>query len=304
MATTKEILDEFCDRCNIPRESSYVGNSSPAARQYVSLLKFIGQELRSNPNGWPQLKKIYSFTISTGVSNYQLPGDFDRMLTGTQWNATQQQPLAGPISNAQMAFQTYGVVTASPYSAYQLNGAQGYIFNTSPYTQRSAGYFEITPPGQNSTDVNAIAYISSNWCWAQNWVANTAYVQGNIRTGVNNMYICTTAGTSGTTRPSVTTGTVVDGTVTWTVYNEPYAMTADTDFILFDDDIMVEGLRWAYYRSKKQDYAQERKDWELSVKSALSRQNGAVIVNAGYNRNNAWEWPLAADGNWPGTGGT
>lgn len=302
MATIKALIDEFCDRVNIPRESSYIGNSSPAARQYVSLIKFIATELKENPNGWRQLKKVYSFTTVQGQSLYQLPGDFDRMLPGTQWNTSNQQPLTGPISDARLAFNTYGIIAATPFASYQVNGANNYIIRTSPYTQRSAGYFEISPAAPNSTDVQAIAYISQNVFWAKDWVANTAYVQGNIRTGINNMYICTTAGTSGTTRPSAVTGTEVDGTVTWTVYNEPYTIVSDDDFCVLDDDLMIEGLRWAFYRSKKQDYLQERKDWENSVKSAMARQDGSFKLNAGYDVNNTFDWPRSSVGSWPGTG--
>lgn len=298
MSTVKEIIDEFCDRINQTRESTIVGSSAPAARQFLSLFKFIGRELVSNPNGWSQLKRIYTFTTATGVSTYQLPGDFDKLLVGTQWGVTNKIPLSGPISDAQLAFQTYGSVATSPFASYQINGAQGYIYNTTPYTQRSQGYFEISPAGQNNTDQNVIAYLSSNFVWPRSWVATTAYSLGDIRTGVNNMYICTTAGTSGTTRPSVLTGTVVDGTVTWQVYTEPYTILNDADFCLLDDDLMIEGLRWAWYRAKKQDYTQERLDWERSVRSAVGRQNGACEINAGYNVNLNPDWPNVPIGNW------
>lgn len=298
MSTVKEVIDEFCDRILQPRESTIVGSSKPAARQFLSLFKYIAGELLKNQNGWDQLKRIYTFTTSTGVSSYQLPGNFKRLLAGTQWGVTNQVPLTGPISNAQLAFQTYGVVAASPFSSYQINGAQGYIFNTTPYTQRSAGYFEISPAGQNNTDQNSIAYVSKDYVWPRNWVASTPYVQGDIRTGVNNIYYCTVSGTSGTTRPNVLTGTVVDGTVTWQVYTEPYVISNDADFCLFDDELMIEGLRWAWYQAKKQEYGQLRKDWNSSVQSELGSKNGASEINAGYNTNLNPDWPNVPIGSW------
>ena len=300
MATVKEIIDEFCDRINQPRESVYVAGTTPNARQLLSLYKFIARELTSKSIAWPQLKRVYNFTTVTGQSLYQLPGDFDRLLAGTQWGVTNQIPLQGPISNAQLAFQTYGTTAISPFPSYQINGPQGYIFNTAPYTQRSQGYFEISPAGQNSTDINAIAYMSSNYVWPTDWVSGATYAVGNMVSGVANMYRCTaiTTGIAGSTRPSVLTGTVVDGGVTWTVYHEPYPITADTDFSLLDDDLLIEGLRWAWYRAKKQDYAQERADWEQSVRTAAGRQNGSMMLNAGYNVNNMQEWPRIPDGGW------
>ena len=86
--------------------------------------------------------------------------------------------------------------------------------------------------------------------------------------------------------------------MTWSVYNEPYPITADTDIFLLDDDLMIEGLRGAWYRAKKQDYAQELSDWNASIRTAAGRQNGSQIINAGYNVNNMQEWPRLPDGNW------
>jgi hypothetical protein len=305
MSTVKEVIDEFCDRINQPRESSYVGATSPAARQYVSLFKFIGSQLLDYNDGWTQLKRIYTFTTQTGVANYQLPGDFLRLLAGTQWGVSNQIPLAGPLSNAQLAFQTYGVNIATPFPGYQINGAQDYIYSTTPYTQRSAGYFQISPAGQDDVTQNVIAYISKNYVWPQNWAASTAYTAGNIRTGVNNIYYCTQSGTSGTTRLSATSGTITDGSCQWVVYNEPYPITADTDFVILDDELFVDGLRWAWYQSKQQFAAADthKREWMSCVRSALGRQNGAIIVSAAYNINGSLNWPVVPQGGWSGTGG-
>jgi hypothetical protein len=302
--TVADIIASFLDRINQPRESSYVGNTSPAARQYVSLFKFVADELLNYQDGWDQLKRTYTFTTSTGVANYQLPGDFLRMLTGTQWGVTNQIPLAGPLSNARLAFQTYGVNIATPYAGYQVNGAQGYIFNTSPYSQQSAGYFQISPPGQDNTTQNTIAYVSSNYVWPQNWLPSTPYVVGNIRTGVNNMYYCTVSGTSGTTRLSALSGTITDGTCSWVPFSEPY-FQADTDFVLLDDELFIEGLRWAWYQSKQQFQMADRIEakWRNSVRAALGRQNGATVVSAAYDMQSTFDWPVVGVGSWSGTGG-
>lgn len=302
--TIKEVLDEFCDRINQPRESSYVGATSPAARQYVSLFKYIGDQLLDYADGWWQLKKTYTFTTSLNVANYQLPGDFLRLLTGTQWSVTNQIPLAGPLSNARLAFQTYGVNIATPFAGWQINGAQGYIVSTSPYTTRSSGYFQISPAGQDNVTQMVIAYTSSNYIWPQNWATATAYSVGNIRTGINNIYICTDAITTSATRPSVTSGSETDGDGQWTVYNEPYAITADTDFVILDSSLFVEGMRWAWYDAKQQFAMADRQkaSWMSDVRNALGRQQGAILLNAGYDVTDQWAWPVTPVGNWSGTG--
>lgn len=300
MATVKEVLDEFCDRINQPREASYVGATTPAARQYVSLFKMIGNELLKVPDGWSQLKRTYTFTTTTGVALYQLPGDFLRPLTGTQWGVTNQIPLAGPISNARLAFQTYGVNIATPFSTYQINGAQGYIFNTAPYTQKSAGYFQISPAGQDDTTQNVIAYTSCNYVWPQNWVTATAYSLLDKRTGVNNIYICTDAITSSATRPDATSGNDTDGDGVWTVYTEPYPVTADTDILILDDDLFIEGMRWAWFESKQQFEISDRLKirWDSDVRDSIGRQNGAIALNAGYDALATPDWPTVPVGDW------
>lgn len=47
------------------------------------------------------------------------------------------------------------------------------------------------------------------------WTATTAYTVGSQVNANNKVYECTVAGTSGSTAPSHSTGTAVDGTVTW-----------------------------------------------------------------------------------------
>lgn len=298
MSTVADVINEFLDRINQPREASYVGATSPAARQYLSLFKFIGGELLDFSSGWTQLKRSYVFTTTTGEANYQLPGDFLRPLIGTQWGVTNQIPLAGPLSNAQLAFQTYGVNIATPFAGYQINGAQGYVIRTSPYVQTSAGYFQISPPGQDNITQMVIVYMSNNYVWPTNWVASTAYSVGDLVTGINNIYICTDAITSSTTRPSVVSGDEADGDGEWTVYTESYPVSADTDIVILDDNLFIDGLRWAWYQSKKQDYQDLKNQWLSSVRSALGRQNGPCEVNAGANMNAGWQWPMVPQGNW------
>ena len=300
MATVLGILDEFCDRINQPRESTYFFNSAPAARQYVSLLKFLGGELLEYQDGWDQLKRIYGVVSSTGIANYQLPGDFLRAISGTAWDATNQIPLAGPLSNARLAFQTYGVNIATPYAGYQVNGAQGYVFNTSPYEQKSAGYFQISPAGQDSITSMVIAYISCNYFWPKSWVAGTAYDVGDKVSGINNIYICTDAITSSDTRPSVTSATEHDDDGIWEVYHEPYGPSADNDIAILDDELFVEGMRWAWYQSKQQFAAADihEKRWRSNVRTALGRQNGATIVSAAYDMQGTCSWPIVSSGDW------
>lgn len=305
MATTiKEILQNFCYRINDPAPTAFVGVDSPSEQQYLSLFKFIGDNLRNRPYAWPQLKRGHTFTTTTGTRKYQLPGDFYRILESGQWDETNQWPLNGPVSDFTFNNREFALVSLSTRKAFRLIGATNYLYSTAPYSKRSAGWFEIDPAGVNNTDEMFLGYLSCNWIWPRDWVASTAYSLGDIRSGNGYVYRVTTAGTSGSTRPSVTSGTETDGTVVWTYYTEPYSVdqanTAlnDADLCLFDDDLMIEGMRWAYKRSKGLDYQQERNDWEQQVKSAYARFNGPIRVSMHGDEGEDADFPLMAEGSW------
>ena len=51
-------------------------------------------------------------------------------------------------------------------------------------------------------------------------------------------------------------------------------------------------------KHEKQDYTQERIDWDRSVRSAIGRQNGPCEINAGYNVNLNPDWPNVPVGSW------
>lgn len=296
MATVSGLLNDFCDSVNIPRPSSYVGSSRPSARQYLRLFKEIGDLIRNGPFDFEQLKRVYPITTVLNQSNYQAPGDFYKLLGQTQYDVTNQMPMNGPLSNAQLANFTYGITATPPYKQYQLSGPQNYTVATSPYTQTSAGYLVLSPAGANNTDQIVIAYDSWNYVWPRNWAPTTAYVQGDIRTGIAQIYICTVGGTSGTTRLTGT-ATITDGTCTWVPYYERYTISNDSDICLFDDDIMIAGIKWAWLRDKGQSYESERMDWENSVRSASARQNGATRANAG-GISDLFQLNIQ-DGSWP-----
>jgi hypothetical protein len=71
----------------------------------------------------------------------------------------------------------------------------------------------------------------------QPWAANTSYSLGRIIAGTGTPYICTTAGTSGSTEPTWSGTTVSDNTVVWTLYNYEVVSGART----FDRNILQFG---------------------------------------------------------------
>jgi hypothetical protein len=304
MATIKELIQNFCYRINVPAPTAFVGVATPTEQQYLSLFQYVGDNLRNRPYQWPQLKRGYTFTTTTDTRKYQLPGDFYRILDSSQWDTTNNWPLRGPISDYNYNIREFAVVSLQTRKAFRLIGPTNYLYSTSPYSQRSQGWFEIDPAGQNNTDELFLGYLSCNWIWPKDWVTNTVYAAGAIVSGNGYVYRTAAGGTSGATRPSVATGSVSDGTVTWTVYTEPYLCTpsntalSDNDICLFDEDLMIEGMRWAYFRAKKMDYMQERTDWENQLKSAYARFDGPQRINVCDELGDDTGWPNVPSGNW------
>jgi hypothetical protein len=304
VATIIEIIQEFCARVNNPIPSTIVGVSSPTEQQYLSLFKFVGDNLRNRPYQWPQLKRGYTFNTTTDVTKYQLPGDFYRLLDSSQWDETNQWPLRGPMSDYAHTLRQFAAVSLQTRKAFRIIGPMNYLVTISPYAQHSRGWFEIEPAGENNTDELFLGYLSCNWIQPRNWVSGQLYSAGDIRSGVGYVYRTAAGGSAGATRPTWSTGTQSDGTVSWTVYNEAYPISTtntnlnDLDLCLFDDDLMIEGLRWAYMRAKKQDYQQERADWEQMVKSAYARFSGPCRISMDDQSSELLEWPNVPAGSW------
>lgn len=258
------------------------------------------------PYLWPQLKRGYTFTTLTNVSRYQLPGDFYRLLLDDNWDITNQWPLRGPVSDRVMQARQFAVIGLQTRKVYQLIGPTGYLFSTSPYSQRSASSIQLDPPGSNDTDQLFLGYMSCNWIWPRDWVTGTNYSAGDIRSGNGYVYRTAAGGTSGATRPNWATGSGSDGTVTWSVYTEPYLCTPsnaalnDNDLCLFDEDIIIEGMRWAYLQAKRLPFEDLKDDWEKMVAASCSRFTAPSITNladSGYG-DLFNEFPLTPPGGW------
>jgi len=307
MSEVLEIIKDFCYGINIPAPTSIASATSPTELQYISILRLIGENLLSRPYQWPQLKRGYTFQTQTGVSKYQLPGDFYRILDSSQWDVTNNWPLRGPVSDFQFTTRQFAAVSLQTRKAYRIVGPVDTInYGTpSPFLSRSQGFIEIEPAADNNTDELYIGYLSRQWIMPRDWKVSTAYLVDDFVTGADGrIYRCTTAGTSGATAasiPSVTTGTQTDGTAVWGIwlggYNLRYGLR-DDDRCVFDDELMIGGMRWAYYRAKRQEYMQERTDWDQMVKNAYARFQGPVRISMAGEDGDYFDWPNVPAGSW------
>jgi len=95
--------------------------------------------------------------------------------------------------------------------------------------------FDTTSGAKGLTPINRLVALNGNQILSAAWAATTAYVVGDRVRASGNLYRATVAGTSSSTAPSHTSGTAVDGTVTW-LYEQaqPIAVVA-TPYLMFSE---------------------------------------------------------------------
>jgi hypothetical protein len=231
----------------------------------------------------------------------------------------------------------------APYAtAGEKISANGYI-----YTFQTAGTAGTVPPNHR-TRGDAVGVAVDNtvvWAFVPAWTTLTVYNIGDYVQANSKVYLVTVAGVSGAVAPSHTSGTVVNGTVSFEFQSTPAAWAAGTEYTqassyvtvnskfyrcivsgvsaniannpnftatiigengatnaprwtyqkaaqetipdtggdsylsLFDDDIMIEGLKWRYQQSKNLDFSVALANHESLLDSARSRWAGSYKVS-------------------------
>jgi len=280
MATVLNLIQSACYALGITPATAYATSTDPADLQILNLLYEEARHLR-NQRTFPQIKKIKSLTTTT-ASTYQLPEDFFAAIGDTGWNRTSRQGLGAPGSDVTYNQLTYGSsVSGSPYN-YR-------IFGPDSNTASAGGQFNVYPAPSSGT-VLSFEYITKTMFLPPFWVASeTGITVGKYRFVNGNIYKATavTTGTTSTTAPSHVTSTAIDGGVTWTYISAPYeTILTDSDVCLFDDDIMIVGLKWRWKAAKDQDFSTLLAEHNALKDKAKTRWTGSFrgsVNNYGYN---------------------
>ena len=78
------------------------------------------------------------------------------------------------------------------------------------------------------------------------------------------------------------------------------AFTADTDTCIFDDRVMIEGIKWRFFAAKGFDYSSQYALWQRQLDVAMARDGGSPTLNMTRRRYPVFISPAnVADGNWP-----
>lgn len=281
------ILQSFAYEMGIQPPSAY--DSIP---RYTYLLYGVARTLR-NSRSFPQQKKTTTITLSSGRNKYPLPADFHAGLLGTQFDTNRRWQLIGPLSDAEWNYRLYGpgaVVTT--LFAYRVFG---------PDMNQSTGGGQIQlNPTPASTITISLEYLSKNLFRPPDWTSGETGITVNKYRNANGLILkCTaiTSGTCGTTPPSASG---VDEGVTWTVVTAPYeTILTDNDTCIFDEDIIIQGLKYFYLKSIREDFSAEKDLFDKMIDSARARWIGSHKGNLAGKRIIRRRYGPATLGGWP-----
>lgn len=130
--------------------------------QMRRMLKTAGRYL-TRQHGWSHLRKTYAFTTTSGQAAYPFPADFLRLVDQTQWNRTEQMPLAGPVSP--QGWQLLKGVLSTGVVNY--------------YHRVSGNALELHP---TPTESNSVVYEYQSSAWVQP-IAETSPTQDEPASG-------------------------------------------------------------------------------------------------------------------------
>ena len=118
-------------------------------------------------------------------------------------------------------------------------------------------------------------------------------VQGPFATG---SFKSGATGPNWTVSSSVTS--VPDGSITWAYQPSAYeALLGDTDLCLFDDELMIAGLKWRFMRARGMQYADLEREYQILKSRAAARWNPGRILSLTGPKPRNW-WPNIPEGSW------
>lgn len=293
-STVLALINDVLGEINQPALSSLTIAPQQSTTQLIKNIEMHARSLRMT-RVWPQQKKIFTFTTTSGRSKYPLPQDYFAALPGTHWDDSRQWRLLGPMSDMAFTDRTRGIVTSSIQTGFRIFGPD---FN--PTT--SGGQFMVDPTPSSAIELS-FEYISGNTFLPPHWIASTSYTTVAYANANGYNFKLKTNGTSGTTPPTAPSpiGTdVTDGSAVWNVHQPAYdRIIGNTDLCIFDDEVMQAGLKWRFLKIRGLDYAEEKKEADQFIQLAVNRLSGTMIGRLDRPQTGVNNRRFTPQGGWP-----
>lgn len=125
LTIAQDILNET-KSSDIP--ASIIGNNTDSAKQILQALKLSIKEL-SRDYDWQELQEEATFTSVDGQEGYDLPGDFDRFIDDTFWNASRMRQVAGVMTPSEWRILKNSTISGgASFDYYRIRTNQVLLF--------------------------------------------------------------------------------------------------------------------------------------------------------------------------------
>jgi hypothetical protein len=192
-------------------------------------------------------------------------------------------------------------------------------------TAYSAGQYVITGGGnlylcttggtsgsvEPSSTSSSVADGTVTWEYIafSSWAAQTQYAYGDYVQSGTTFYVNLnnsadgSMSISGMSAPSWlyfnNAWVVNDGDATWRWNDSGYSLSADTDLVLLDKDLIIDGMNWAFLKARGLDYQDAKDIWERQVVGSIGRFNGPTRISAADEFGDQFSaWPSTPAGSW------
>lgn len=202
------------------------------------------------------------------------------------------------------------VLTTPAWTSITGYAPQDYVTNGGNLYVCTVGGVSASSGGPTGTSSSAVTDGTVSWlyCAAGSWTAETAFQAGTFIKISSTYYKNTTPGIYGngttvtgkvspTWAISGTSWTQSDGTVTWIYQPQAYeALVTDSDLCVFDDDIMILGLKWKFLQANRREYEDFKAEWDQRLDSAFARLNNGRVFNMANGASVVGRQPLPEGG--------
>lgn len=230
MATTLlDNVNAVADEAGYTVGSTVVGSNDTTSKQLLAIANRVNEEM-SHAYLWNKLFKSGTITYVSGQATYALPADFSMYHYDTWWNQSNRWRLLGPMTPQRYAdTQGYGL-NPTIYDQFMVRGI-------------TDNQLLIEPTPDSSGDVIIFEYLADRPIKPKTWAASEAFGNNSYCSYNGNYYTTTTGGTTGATPPTHTSGSVSDGSLTWTYYDGAYnKFLADTDETVLNPKTLEQGM--------------------------------------------------------------
>jgi len=118
-STCGDIINTALQELGMGSVSLAAASADQTGYQMLGLLNALGDELL-RAHDWQIAERTLTFTGDGASDTFALPNDFGRQVNQTEWAASQNRPLLGPVSPQVWSWSQYGIVSAGCFYQYRI----------------------------------------------------------------------------------------------------------------------------------------------------------------------------------------